>query len=140
MKNFEGNLFDSFGTLKYFLHEGKYKLILEVDQQLADFYFNLIPDYVDVNRQKYPAHVSVVRNEIPVNLDEWGKYEGKEIEFIYSNYVNEGTVYFWLNVFSKDLEKIRLELGLPVNSIYTLPPEGFVKCFHMTIGNKKKVP
>jgi hypothetical protein len=28
-------------------------------------------------------------------------------------------------------------LGLPVSSEYTLPPEGFVKCFHMTIGNFK---
>jgi hypothetical protein len=70
-------------------------------------------------------------------MEVWGKYEGQEIDFSYENVIHSGTVYYWLNAFSTKLEEIREELGLPVSSQYTLPPEGFVKCFHITIANQK---
>ena len=117
--------------------QNSYKLIVEADQGISDFYRALIPKYYYAKPQKYPAHISVVRKEVPVNLENWGKYEGEKIEFFYQSYIHIGTVYFWLNVFCCRLEEIRLELGLPVDSPYTLPPEGFNKCYHMTIGNKK---
>lgn len=131
---FKGELFESCGILKY----SKDKLIVEVDKGLSDYYYGTIPKYFDKQRQMYSPHISVVRKEIPPNMQFWGKYEGKSINFLYSNYINQGTVYFWLNAFCKELEDIRIELGLPVHSLYTLPPEGFVKCFHITLGNLKK--
>jgi hypothetical protein len=135
-------LYKSVGVLKYTdVSTAGIKLIVEVDPGIVDYYRALIPPwYPKLNRQMYAPHISVVRRETPPNMDVWGKYEGENVEFFYSNVVHSGTVYWWLNVFCKRLEEIRLELGLPVDSPYTLPPEGFDKCFHMTLGNCKEQP
>ena len=81
--------------------------------------------------------ISLVRKEIPKNLDAWGKYEGKKIEFKYSPDIQCDERYWWLNVYSKTLENIREELGLPVGSRYTRPPDGHEHVFHVTIANRK---
>lgn len=128
-------LFNSTGTLHY---EDK-KLIVEVDKELAAYYRSLVPKYIKLNPQKYAPHISVVRNEVPVNKEHWDKYEGEQVEFAYENYVYNGTIYYWLNAFCVRLEDIRMELGLPVSSEYTRPPDGFLKCFHLTLGNTKAV-
>lgn len=133
-------MFSSVGKLKY--EKGnvyQYKLALYIDREISRYYRSLIPKWIKPNSQMYPPHVSVVRNEVPLNLDAWGKYENEPIKFYYENIVRFGKVYCWLNVFCKRLEDIRLELGLPVDSQYTLPPEGYVKCFHSTIGNFKEL-
>lgn len=130
-------LYESVGILRYSTEPSNLRVV--VDPAIADYYRALIPKYIRTNRQMYPAHVSVVRKEIIPNVDFWGKYEGEEVLFYYSNTVNSGQVYYWINVFCKRLEEIRLELGLPVSSPYTLPPEGFHKCFHCTIGNAKEL-
>lgn len=126
-------LFTSVG----FLHYEENKAIVEVDQGIVDFYRFLIPKYYYAKPQKYKAHISVVRKETPPNMQCWGKYEGEQIEFHYSNIIHYDNVYFWLNAFCKRLEEIRLELGLPVSSPYTLPPAGFDKCFHISVANCK---
>ena len=130
-------LYKANGILRYSVVDVGYKLIVEVDQGLADYYRALIPKYKEVNRQRYGAHISVVRKEVPPNLEKWGEYEGEEIEFWYDNTIHNGQVYWWLNCFSKRLEEVRTELGLPVSSLYTRPPDSFVKCFHLTLGNVK---
>lgn len=130
-------LYSSIGRLKYDVGEFGYKLILEVDPELVNYYRSLVPKWIKINRQMYAPHISVVRKEIPPNLNEWGKHEGREVEFAYANIVYNGTIYYWLNAFSGRLEKIRQELGLPVTSEYTRPPDGWIKCFHITIGNRK---
>lgn len=132
-------LHTSKGKLRYDITEDAgYKLIVEVDLGIVQFYRALIPPwYPKINPQKYRPHISVVRNEIPPNKEVWRKYEGDEVEFLYSNIVHSGTVYWWLNCFSVKLEEIRLELGLPVDSPYTRPPDGLKKTFHCTIGNIK---
>jgi hypothetical protein len=126
------NLYKSTGILRY----GHEKLIVEVDPGISAFYKSLIPKCYILNPQKYAPHISVVRHEQP-NMENWGKYDGQPVEFFYSNIVHRGTVYWWLNAFSNRLEEIRLELGLPVSSPYTRPPDGFEKCFHITLGNSK---
>lgn len=134
-------LHNSTGILKYFRGEGGgYKLILEIDQNIVEYYRSLMPKYIKTNKQMYSAHISVVRKEVPPNESLWGKYEGEEFPFTYGSTVYAGTVYYWINCFSVRLEETRLELGLPVSSIYTLPPEGFTRCFHCTIGNTKDDP
>jgi hypothetical protein len=127
------------GALRYFKAEDSgYKLIVEVDPDITRYYRSLMPKwYPKTNPQMYAPHISVVRKEVPGNLEAWGKYEGQLVDFAYSNIVHYGTVYCWLNCFCKRLEEIRLELDLPVDSVYTRPPEGFVKCFHTTLGNRK---
>jgi hypothetical protein len=132
-------LHNSEGRLSYRKEGNSYGLTVQVDQGISDFYRSLIPKYYDWQQQKYPAHITVVRihKEVPKNLEHWGKYNNKKIKFAYSGMIHDGTVYWWLNAFSTELEDIRLELGLPVRSEYTLPPEGFTKCFHITLSNKK---
>lgn len=130
-------LYEAQGILRYSIVDVGYKLIVEVDQGIADFYRSLIPKARYVQRQMYPAHISVVRKEEPPSLEAWGKYEGEEIDFWYDNEIKWGQVYYWINAFSEKLEKIRTELGLPVSSQYTRPPGSWIKCFHITIGNTK---
>jgi hypothetical protein len=131
-------LFESVAILRYNIVKIGYRLVAETEQDIANYYRKLIPKYKCVKRQMYPAHISVVRYETPLNLDAWGKYEGQEVEFTYDSEIKNGTVYYWLNCFSTKLEKVRTELGLPVSSEYTRPPDSWTKCFHMTIGNIKE--
>jgi len=124
----------STGRLAY---SGKYKLILTVDQGIQDYYYYLLPKYLDAKKQYHPAHISVVRKETPSVLSAWGKYEGDKLEFRYTSEIFFGNVYCWLNVFCVRLEEVRKELGLPVTSEFTRPPDGYSKCFHMTVANFK---
>lgn len=132
-------LFKSKGILKY---GGNHSLRLLADQQLADFYRHLIPKGLGVQRGRWPAHITVVREtdeeyDKPTDFTAWMRHEDEEIEFHYESIVRRGEIYFWLNIFCVRLEEIRSELGLPITSRYTVPPEGFTKCFHMTLGNIK---
>lgn len=128
------NLFQSTGVLHY----GQHKLIVLADTEISRYYRALIPKWINTNPQKYPTHISVVRKEVPPNMDVWGKYEGKEVEFYYTSTIYFGTVYCWLNAFSERLEEIRLELGLSISEKFTQPPsDRWKKCFHITLGNFK---
>lgn len=53
-----------------------------------------------------------------------------------SPYIHTDGIYFWLNVYSKDLEILRTELGLEKTSKLSRPPSE-EECFHITIGNLK---
>lgn len=128
-------LFPSSGLLTY--SNRPYRLVLEIDQSISDFYRSLVPKCKRLNRQKYSAHISVVRNEVPPNLNLWEKYHHQSVSFEYQSFIYNDNVYYWLNAFSTQLEEIRLELGLSVSSPYTLPLDGFNKCFHSTLGNSK---
>ena len=129
---------ESVGTIRY---GEDYKLVVEVDQELARFYRSLIPKWIGVTRPRWPAHITVVRSEkeSPVDLSVWGKYEGYQIKFLYNSDVQFGKIYYWLDVLCKDLEEIRKELGMSVTSQYTRPPDGFSKYFHCTIANLKDI-
>jgi len=131
-------LHKSDGTLRY-SHAGDagFKLVLEVDPGIASFCRAMMPKYITLNPQRYAPHISVVRHEHSVNMEHWGKYEGQQVEFEYTNYVHNGRVYWWINAFSTRLEEIRVELGLYVHDKYTQPPDGYLKCFHITLANCK---
>lgn len=130
-------MFQSSGVVHYDTDNVQHpKLVVLVDTELARYYRSLLPKSIKINLPLYAPHISVVRKEAVVS-DKWGIYEGRQIQFYYDGVVHMGTVYCWLNIFSVELEAIRLELGLPVHSPYTLPPEGFKKCFHCTLGNFK---
>lgn len=128
-------LYNSEGVLRY--KSDPLKLILEVEQSIVDYYRSLIPRYWNSQPQRYRAHVSVVRNVTPSNMDMWGKREGVVVPFLYSDRIYNGEIYLWLNVFSVELEEIRRELGLPISSLYFDPPDGFLYTFHMTLANVK---
>jgi hypothetical protein len=114
-----------------------HKVILEIDEEIKRFYFNLIPRYLDIQPQKYRAHISVVRKEkTPINMNAWSRHEGKEIPFFYSPLQRHGEVYWWIDAFSAELEDMRMELGLPLDSRWH-PPPGYRHTFHISLGNKK---
>lgn len=128
-------LYKSTGIIKY----SQSWAVVEVCRDLSEYYRKFIPLAWRHNRQMYAPHITLVRkghDEYP-NMDFWGKYEGEEVEFSYEPKIHWGQVYYWLNVWSVRLEEIRRELGLPVETIYTVPPPGFTKTFHITLGNKK---
>ncbi len=129
-------MFSSIGILRYF--ENPYKLIVEADQNISDYYRNLVPKYLKLNKQMHAAHISIVRKEIPINLQYWKKYEGEEIKFEYEGYIYNDETYYWLGVKCDYLKLIRAELGLPLTSWITESPDSGHE-FHLTVGNTKKV-
>ncbi len=134
-------MFISTGIIKYYRNPDK--VIVEVDNELSKFYKSLIPKYLNVKNQMFLPHISVVRRELYINFEYWNKYNGKEVEFLYDNYIYNGEVYYWLNVFSEELERIKIELVSNSPQILNLPknPEyyqdGRYK-FHITLGNIKE--
>ena len=127
-------MFTEKGRIHYDDIDG-HRVILEVCQDLSEYYRTLIPSYYRVVKPRYQAHITVVRPEIdiPPKIRYWGDYEGEEIKFIYDPYVLNGNGYYWINGWSKRLETIRDELGLPNVSKYSLRPAGFNKTFHITV-------
>jgi hypothetical protein len=119
--------YESIGTLKY---GPGWRLVLEADQGVADFYAALIPLWLPLNRQRYGAHVSVVRREDPVNKELWAKYESCPVAFEYENIVRNDETYYWLNVRCRRLEEVRVELGLP-------PFPWWRNGYHLTVANCK---
>ena len=131
-------------TSRWFLSTGKIKyysdwLVVYIEQDIADYYKSLVPKSRNVCRQRYNAHITVVREgmEIPHKNQMWGKYEGQEIGFLYSPEVESGGDYYWLNVVSTEIEKLREELGIENIPFKSNPPQGYKKYFHITIGNVK---
>jgi len=127
-------MFTSVGKLIY--SDNPYKLIVEIDPEICNYYRALVPKYILLARQKYAPHISVVRKEIPRDLSNWKKYADQEIEFEYEGVIYNDETYYWLNVRSLDLEMIRRELGLNLVSGITKSPDGRHR-FHTTIGNIK---
>lgn len=124
------------GHFHYQFKDGLYRLTVEVDAAIVDYYRSLLPKTVRLNKQKYEPHISVVRETAVPNLSLWGSYEGVEITFEYSVIVRNDDTYYWLEVYNNFLGAIREELGLDRVCWYTRPPDG-ADCFHITIGNQK---
>lgn len=38
-------------------------VVLDVEQSLVDYYFAMLPKYLNVRRQAYAAHITVVRKD-----------------------------------------------------------------------------
>ena len=98
--------------------------------------FSGMLEYFQVKKPMYSSHISVVRNEVPPNLNMWGKYQGVKISFEYEPFIYGDELYYWLNAYSSILEDVRVELGLPNISDITVSPDRKCK-FHITIGNTK---
>ena len=127
-------IFNSTGTLIYSVNP--YKLIVNVDNEIGNYYRSLILKYFQVRKPMYSSHISIVRNEVPFNLHLWDKYQGVQISFEYESFIYSDELYYWLNAYSSVLEDIRIELGLPNISDVTMSPDRRCK-FHITLGNTK---
>jgi hypothetical protein len=127
-------VFTSKGKLHY--EDEEYRLVLKLDQDIADYYLRLIPATRRAYRQGWRAHITVVRPGIDEvgKIRYWGDYQNEEVEFIYSPNLEMGRGFYWFNAWSKRLEEIRSELGLYNVSKYPLIPDGYKKTFHCTVG------
>jgi hypothetical protein len=125
----QSETFSCTGTLRY---AGDNWAVLDVDQGMCDFYRNMIPKANFVRPQMYPAHITVVRlgREEISNPEFWGKYEGEQVSFTYTNEIKKCPPYYCMSVQSPRLEEIRTELGLP-------PVRSGYEAFHITLGNFK---
>lgn len=129
-------MFTSTGRLEYY--KNPLKLIVKVDPEISRYYFEQATKiaHIDLNRQRYAAHISVVRREKPLNMRLWNKYHNQLVEFNYEHYLYNNHVYYWLNAWSEQLELIREELGLARVSEFTRGPDNRHR-WHITIGNVK---
>jgi hypothetical protein len=128
------------GKIKYDDSDG-FRITLEIVQDLIDYYRSLIPLYYRPIKSGWLAHITILnpQNETLLKTRHWEDHVGEEIEFLYDSYVLEGNGYFWINAWSKRLEVIRDELGLP-NVTKCIPrPEGYNKTFHITIGKYQEL-
>lgn len=125
------------GTLRY---SSDFKLVIVVDPGIAEIARALIPPHFQAQPTRWPAHITGVRNEvIPVYgvNNFWGKYEGEEVDFLYSTKIHHDETYFWYEVACGRLQEIRAELGLPCSSQWTRPPNN-VEMLHITVANRKQ--
>lgn len=112
------------GTKKFTPHWG----LLVCDDDIAAYYSWFLKKRgmpVQANdKGLWGAHVSVLKGEVPPKSESWGKYEGFEIEFHYTNQIRyENGKHAWVDVFSTQLSAIREELGFP-----------FKPWYHLTVG------
>lgn len=102
--------------------------ILLIQQEIVDYYYSLIPKYFDTNRQKYPAHITIIR-----------KFEKPTIRLVTSNIIRfeyDGKIhykhpYFFMNCWSDDIGDLREDCGLPRYRFADTAN------YHFTIGNIK---
>jgi hypothetical protein len=127
-------VYSSEGILKY---GPGIRAIVVADQGISDYYRKMIPKYYGVQPQFYPAHITVVRNDIekPTNMDVWQKYEGEPIPFTYNPEIRTDGTYWYLDVLSDRVGDIREELGLPRFRLTELGASRGK--FHLTIANSK---
>ena len=128
------------GKIHYDDNDG-FRVTVEVHHDFIDYYRSLIPSYHRTIKPRWSSHITVVRPEkdIPPRIRYWGDYEDEEVEFMYDPYILEGNGYFWVNVWSKRLETIREELGLPNFTAYALTPVGYNKTFHITVAKYQEI-
>jgi len=135
-KHFFEQMYYSIGVVEY---GPGLKVVAIIDQGIVDFYRNLIPKYYNVNPQKHKAHITIVREnkESPKNMEFWGKYQNKKIDFFYDNKTQTDGVYFWLDAFSEDIGRIREELGLSKFRDDREFGGKLRSAYHITIANTK---
>ncbi|MFM2394617.1 MAG: virus [Bacteroidota bacterium] len=131
------NLFKGEGILYYYdknVRDTQW-LLLNADDSIIEYYAYLVKKRYwleKFQKPKHGSHISAIRGEIIEDSlfhQHWKKYHGQVIEFYYSPKVENNGEHFWLPVYSKDLEQIRIELGLnPVPQFN----------FHLTIGRLRE--
>lgn len=105
-----------------------------VDPEITRYYLTLFPKYWTIQPQRYKPHITFIRFKYEWFWgDSFEIYDGELIKFEYSHGVYYERPYYFLNVFSQDLDKIRLDLGLTPRRLFENQ-----QIYHITIGNNKK--
>jgi len=71
-------------------------------------------------------HISFIKGIKPEFKHLWGKHEGRQVEFRYTNNIRwDNGKHAWLDVWCDELHEVRMESGLP---------SSFKNTFHFTLG------
>ena len=107
-------------------------LVLDCDTEIGRYYRRLYfkAKFTKIQRAGWKEHITVIRNEEPIDNKKylWQKYDGQEVEFLYSDRIRYDNAFIWLDIECDSLLDIREELGLKREP--KIP-------FHLTIGNFK---
>ncbi|GIP48772.1 MULTISPECIES: hypothetical protein [Paenibacillus] len=118
--------FEATGTITYF----ETWAIAECPKDIMNYYGHWVyrTHHMKLNKPKFGSHISIIRGE-DVDPERkirfWGKYAHQPLTFAYSNEMGHNAEHYWLPVCSREMERLRTELGLPKD-----PPFGF----HLTLG------
>lgn len=109
-------------------------LMVDCCEEMAAFYRRMVFFHAPSLKLQTPmhgSHITVVAGKYEPTHDErhWKKYDGNPVVFHYSPEIGNDGTYFWLPVFCKEFESVRVELGLSP----TIPIP-----WHLTIGNLKQ--
>jgi len=122
----------SIGSLRY--GNSSWYAVLDCCPELGRLYRELFYRSVYKTRKiqatLWGSHITVIRDEEPVNKELWKKYECELIEFTYSPIAECNRYYHWIPIICPRLDEIRTELGLP-------SPE---YPYHLTFGNEVVKP
>lgn len=117
------------GTVKYRSNS----CVLEFCKDFGAYYYALIPKYKNAQRQKYLAHVTIVREfEKPNDWFRFKLFEDERFSIDYSPNICYKFPYYYLECQSPEIEMLRL--------FYGLSPYRINNCYHITIGNVKNDP
>lgn len=110
----------------------KWWLVMDCDPEIGSYYRHLhsICNWRLTHWQKpaWEVHISVIRNEEPLNPGPWERYNGESVEFEYGPGLLCNETYLWLPVKCERALDVRVELGLPRDPYYAL---------HLTVGNRR---
>jgi hypothetical protein len=124
----------SVGTLRVDMHKGTkhfepWWALVTCDEGIIAYYNWFLKkrgEEVMFNKLWGP-HISAIKGYEPQNRELWDSFDGRPIEFWYSNVVRtDNDKHAWLDVFCPDLAEIRRQLGC-LDKIF----------FHLTIGRFK---
>lgn len=108
----------------------KHWVILQCDKEIVRYYQHIYYTLYWKRLQTaiWSSHISLVRGEKPINIENWKMYDGKKIEFEYEydGFENNGK-HYWLRAWSKEFGMIRKSLGLC--EVPAVP-------FHLSIGSR----
>jgi hypothetical protein len=131
-------MYKSSGIIKYNYIDGYgHRMVVETDPELSRYYFSLLPKYLHIKSQGWKPHISLIRNEIPAYPARIFAYIDQRVSFLYDPYIFNDEQYYWINCYSKELEAIREDVGLPYIGKFWKPPLYYLRSFHITIGNIK---
>lgn len=103
-----------FKSKGYLIYYPSWWIVLRCCDDLASYYRSLIFNKEYLAPPPFKSHITVVNGgvETPPNVSLWGKREGKEIEFEYTNEIDSAYGYYWVPVKCEALLDLREELGL----------------------------
>jgi hypothetical protein len=104
--------FSSIGKITYDPKKGKFFepwwAILECDNEILKYYkWLLLKEGIAIQKGSlWGAHITWIRGEEAPNKSFWGKYEGIEIEFRYSNFLRyDNGRHVWLDVYCPKVQE-----------------------------------